>query len=79
MGYFPVDEQSIDYLKLIGCEEHRLKVIETYLKKMGLYRTYDGSQAEPNYSGEVMELDLATVVPCIAGPKRPHDRVPVSN
>lgn len=40
-----------------------------------MYRVYDGSQADPTYSGEIMELDLSTVKPCLAGPKRPHDRV----
>jgi len=44
MGYFPVDQQSMDYLKLIGTDEQRMAVIEAYLKKQGLYRVYDGSQ-----------------------------------
>lgn len=54
-------------------------MIETYLKAQGLFRVYDGSQAEPVYSGEVMHLDLSTIVPCVSGPKRPHDRVAVSD
>lgn len=78
MGYFPVDQQSMDYLKLIGCDDHRLAMIRGYLEKQGLFRVYDGSQAEPDYSGEIMELDLSTVVPCLSGPKRPHDYVPLS-
>jgi len=53
-------------------------MIEAYLKAQGLYRVYDGSQLYPTYTGEVMELDLSTVVPCVSGPKRPHDRVEVS-
>lgn len=40
---------------------------------------YDGSQPEPNYSGDIMELDLSTVVPCLSGPKRPHDYVALSD
>jgi len=75
MGFFPVDEQTIKYLNLIGTDPHRVKVIETYLKTQGLFRVYDGSQVDPDYSGDLMELDLATVKPCLAGPKRPHDRV----
>jgi aconitate hydratase len=79
MGYFPVDQQSIDYLKLIGTDPHRIATIEAYLKKQDLFRVYDGSQPEPNYSGEIMQLDLSTVVPCVSGPKRPHDYVALSN
>jgi aconitate hydratase len=75
MGYFPVDCKTIDYLRLIGAEEDRIAMIETYLKAQGLFRTYDGSQPDPTYSGEIMELDLTTVVPSLSGPKRPHDRV----
>lgn len=44
-----------------------------------MFRLYDGSQKDPTYSGEVMELDLSTVRPCLAGPKRPQDRVSVSD
>ena len=69
----------MEYLKLIGTDEHRMKVIEAYLKEQGLYRTYDGSQPDPDYSGDIMELDLATVVPSLSGPKRPHDRVDMDN
>jgi len=75
MGFFPVDDQSIEYLNLIGREKHQVNVIQSYLKEQGLYRVYDGSQPDPDYSGDIMELDLASVVPCLSGPKRPHDRV----
>jgi aconitate hydratase len=78
MGYFPVDSQTIAYLRLIGAEDSRIAMIEQYLRAQGLFRLYDGSQADPTYSGDVMELDLSTIVPCVAGPKRPHDRVEVS-
>jgi len=79
MGFFPVDDQSLQYLRLIGAEEERIQMIETYLKAQGLFRVYDGSQADPVYSGDVMELDLGSIVPCVSGPKRPHDRVAVSD
>lgn len=78
MGFFPVDDQTITYLRLIGADEARISMIEQYLKAQGLFRVYDGSQEDPTYTGDVMELDLSTVVPCVAGPKRPHDRVEVA-
>ena len=79
MGFFPVDDQSIEYLNLIGTDPHRVNVIQAYLKAQNLYRMYDGSQPDPDYSGEVMELDLSTVKPSLSGPKRPHDRVDMDN
>jgi aconitate hydratase len=79
MGFFPVDDQTIEYLTLIGADEHRIKMIKSYLNTQGLYRKYDGSQPDPDYSGEIMELDLATVKPSLSGPKRPHDRVDMDN
>jgi len=75
MGFFPVDDQTVEYLNLIGTDPHRVKMITQYLKAQGLYRTYDGSAPDPDYSGELMELDLASVKPSLSGPKRPHDRV----
>ena len=72
MGFFPVDKKTLEYLRQTGRDETKISRIESYLKAVGLFQTYD----EPiKYSGEVMELDLSTVVPCVAGPKRPHDRV----
>jgi len=64
---------------MTGREEHNVNFIEQYLKAQGLYRVYDGSQPDPNYSGAIMELDLSSVRPCLAGPKRPHDRVELTN
>jgi aconitate hydratase len=69
----------MDYLRLIGAEDERIKMIEAYLKKQGLFRVYDGSQPDPVYSGEVMELNLADIKPCVSGPKRPHDKVEVAS
>ena len=79
MGYFPVDDQTIEYLNLIGTDPHRVKMITEYLKAQGLYRVYDGSVPDPDYSGDLMELDLSTVKPSLSGPKRPHDRVDMDN
>lgn len=53
-------------------------MIEAYLKAQGLFRKYDDASTDPNFSGAVLELDLSTVAPCVSGPKRPHDRVPLS-
>ena len=79
MGYFPIDEQTIDFLKMTGRNQHNVEFTEAYLKAQGLFRTYDGTQPDPYYSGAIMELDLSSVKPCLAGPKRPHDRVELSN
>ncbi len=74
IAVFPIDEQTIDYLKLTGRSEEQLALVETYAKEQGLW--HDPS-AEPRYS-EQLELDVSTVVPSLAGPKRPQDRVSVS-
>lgn len=79
MGYFPIDDKTIHYLEMTGRDPTKIKIIESYLKAQGIYRTYDGSQPDPVYSGAIMELDLATVKPSLAGPKRPHDRVELAN
>lgn len=78
MGYFPVDENTIKYMKTIGRSEQTIQLVEAYLKSQGLFRVYDGSQPDPVYSGELMELNLDDVKPCVSGPKRPHDRVEVA-
>lgn len=79
MGYFPVDSQTIDYLRLTGRDEERIKQIEGYLREQQLFRVYDGSQQDPTYSGDIMDLDLSTVKASLSGPKRPHDRVDMDN
>jgi len=79
MGYFPIDDQTIEYLRSTGRDAHNVSFIESYLRAQGLYRVYDGSQVDPNYSGAIMELDLSSVRPCLAGPKRPHDRVELAH
>ena len=79
MGYFPIDEKTLDYLKMTGRNAHKVQLVEAYLRAQGLFRLYDGSQPDPSYSGAIMELDLSTVKGCLAGPKRPHDRVDLVN
>ncbi|MEU1010145.1 aconitate hydratase [Streptomyces sp. NPDC005890] len=68
---FPIDDETIKYLKLTGRSEQQLALVEAYAKEQGLW--LDPS-AEPDFS-EKLELDLSTVVPSIAGPKRPQDRI----
>jgi aconitate hydratase len=72
---FPIDGETIRYLELTGRDRAQLALVETYAKENGLW--HDPS-IEPAYS-ETLELDLSTVVPSIAGPKRPQDRVELSN
>lgn len=71
---FPIDEVTLDYLRLTGRSEESIKLVEAYTKEQGLW--HDPSR-EAVYS-EYLELDLSTVVPSIAGPKRPQDRVELS-
>jgi aconitate hydratase len=71
-GFFPVDDMTLNYLRLTGRDEARIALVEAYLKAQGMLR--GGSSAEPIFT-DTLELDLATVVPCMAGPKRPQDRV----
>ncbi|HWM38646.1 MAG TPA: aconitate hydratase, partial [Streptomyces sp.] len=71
---FPIDDETIKYLKLTGRSESQLQLVEAYAKAQGLW--HDSAQ-EPEYS-EYLELDLSTVVPSIAGPKRPQDRIALS-
>ncbi|MFT3874969.1 MAG: aconitate hydratase AcnA [Propioniciclava sp.] len=74
IAVFPVDDKTTDYLRLTGRTEEQIALVEAYCKTQGLW--HDPS-AEPRYS-EYIELDLSTVVPSIAGPKRPQDRVVLS-
>ena len=74
IAVFPIDEQTIDYLRLTGRPEEQLALVEAYAKEQGMW--HDPS-AEPRYS-ERLELDVSTVVPSLAGPKRPQDRVEVT-
>lgn len=74
IAVFPIDEATTDYLRLTGRDEHQIKLVEAYAKAQGIW--FD-PQAEPDYS-EYLELDLSEVRPSIAGPKRPQDRILLS-
>ncbi|MEV7803388.1 aconitate hydratase [Microbispora sp. NPDC088329] len=73
---FPIDGQTIDYLKLTGRSPEQVALVEAYAREQGLW--LDPSAPEPVFS-EYIELDLSTVVPSIAGPKRPQDRIPLAD
>jgi len=72
IAIFPIDEMTLDYLRLSGREESHVQLVDAYAKAQGMFRV--SGAAEPVYS-ETIELDLATVEPSLAGPKRPQDRV----
>lgn len=76
MGYFPPDKEALNYLRLTNRSADRMSVIEQTLTNQGLLRDY--TAADNIKFTDVLELDLNTVEPCLSGPKRPHDRVPVS-
>ena len=75
MGFFPVDEETLKYLRLSGRSDEQVALVEAYTKAQGLFRT--DSTPDPLFT-DTLELDLGTVVPSLAGPKRPQDRVPLS-
>ena len=71
-GLFPVDEVTLDYLRLTGRSEDQVALVEAYAKAQGVFHSADAAEAD--YS-ETLSLDISTVVPSLAGPKRPQDRV----
>jgi aconitate hydratase len=75
IAIFPIDGKTTEYLKLTGRSDQQIALVETYAKTQGLWHSDD---REPTYS-EYLELDLGTVVPSIAGPRRPQDRVQVAH
>lgn len=72
MGFFPVDEKTLRYLRLTGRPEKTLHLVEAYCKTQGLFRS--DTAPVPAYS-DIVRLDLDAIEPCLAGPKRPQDRV----
>jgi len=71
-GIFPIDEETLNYLRLSARSPERVALVEAYAKAQGLFRTK--GQPDPVYS-DTLSLDLGTVVPTLAGPRRPHDKV----
>jgi aconitate hydratase len=74
-GLFPIDRETLDYLRLTGRSQEQIALVEAYARAQGVFHTADAPEAE--YS-ETLELDISTVVPSLAGPKRPQDRVPLT-
>jgi len=75
MGFFPVDDETLKYLRISGRKEEHVKFVEQYLKSIGLF--YDETAPIPKYS-ENLEVNLSDIIPNLAGPKRPQDRIPLS-
>ncbi len=75
MGFFPMDAESLNYLRRTGRSAELVELVERYMKVQGLFRTDDTS--DPEFT-DTLALDLSDVVPSLAGPKRPQDRVPLS-
>jgi aconitate hydratase len=75
-GFFPVDALTLDYMRLTGRDEGRVALVEAYLKAQGMFRVSGG--ADPVFT-DTLSLDLASVVPSMAGPKRPQDRVSLTD
>ncbi|MCU7959164.1 MAG: aconitate hydratase AcnA [gamma proteobacterium symbiont of Bathyaustriella thionipta] len=73
-GLFPVDEETLNYLRLSGRDEEEVALVEAYAKTQGMFHTVDKA---PALYSDILELDISTVVPSLAGPKRPQDRVPL--
>ncbi|BAD42146.1 aconitate hydratase AcnA [Symbiobacterium thermophilum] len=75
MGFFPVDEITLDYLRQTGRDEKHVEMVRRYLQEQGLFRT--DATPDPEFT-DTLELDLSTVEPSLAGPRRPQDRVQLS-
>ena len=73
---FPIDDQTLDFLRLTGRSEKQVALVEAYAKEQGLWLAQDG---QPRAYSEVIELDLGSIVGSMAGPSRPHDRFDVAN
>jgi aconitate hydratase len=71
-GFFPVDQKTLDYFHLTGRDEARIALVRAYLQAQGMFR--DSTTPDPVFT-DVVELDMGTIVPSLAGPKRPQDRV----
>lgn len=75
-GFFPVDEVTLDYLRLTGRSEEQVLLVKTYLEKNHMFYTKDSKR--PKYS-KILTVDLSTIVPSLSGPKRPQDLIPLTD
>nr|XP_018896839.1 PREDICTED: cytoplasmic aconitate hydratase-like [Bemisia tabaci] len=78
VGFFPIDVNSLNYLRQTNRGERKVQLIEKYLKLTNMLRDFNNADQDPVFT-QVVELDLSTVVSSVSGPKRPHDRVSVSD
>jgi len=76
MGFFPIDDETLAYLRLTGRPAEQVTLVERYMKEQGLFRT--AAAPVPQFTKR-LALDLGSIVPCLAGPKRPQDRVPLQS
>ena len=76
-GIFPIDAETLRYLELSGRDADQIALVEAYARAQGMFRE-PGAVSAARYS-EVLELDMGTVRPCIAGPRRPQDRIPLDD
>jgi len=76
MGLFPIDAQTLEYLRQTGRTDEQVQLVESYSRAQGMFR--DGDAAEPEFT-EVVEIDLGSVAPSVAGPKRPQDRIEIDS
>src|SRR5690606_3218300 len=74
-GFFPIDAETLEYLRFTGRDEERVALVEAYAKAQGLWR--DAGTPDPVFT-DTLELDIGTVEPSLAGPRRPQDRVALS-
>ncbi|MBP9725869.1 MAG: aconitate hydratase AcnA [Gammaproteobacteria bacterium] len=74
-GFFPIDQETLNYMKLSGRDEHTMHLVKAYAQAQGMWR--DTTTPAPTFT-DTLSLDLSTVVPSLAGPKRPQDRVPLT-
>ena len=75
VSFFPIDDETLNYMRLTGRSPEQIELTERYAKEQGLFRT--DNSPDPEFT-EVMEVDLGTIEPALAGPKRPQDRIPLS-
>ncbi|XP_069103381.1 cytoplasmic aconitate hydratase-like isoform X2 [Argopecten irradians] len=78
IGFFPVDGKSLEYLRQTGRHDDKIQQIEKYLNAVHMFRNYGDPSQDPVFS-QIVELDLSTIVSCCSGPKRPHDKVAVTD
>lgn len=78
VSFFPVDQVTLKHFKKTNFSQEKLELLESYMKAVKLFRSYEDNSEDPEYS-EVIEIDLSSMVPHVSGPKRPQDRVAVSS